>query len=94
MQRLDILRWLDTLLTRDGWLRPWRSCQSWWVYRWRSCCAIWRRYYYGGGPAYNGPIYDSCDGYGYGPGYGYRGCPGYGAAPFVGAVINGVLGGY
>jgi hypothetical protein len=42
--------------------------------------------YYGGGP-----VYDSCAGYGYG--YGYNGCPGYGV-PLVGAVINGVLGGY
>jgi len=41
----------------------------------------------------NGPIYDSCGGYGYsyryGPGYG---CPGYGV-PLVGGVINGILGG-
>jgi hypothetical protein len=44
----------------------------------------------GGGPVYdNGPIYDSCSGYG----YGYGGCPGYGV-PIVGAVINGVFGGY
>lgn len=52
---------------------------------------------YGNGPVYNGPIYDSCAGYGYGygygPGYGYNGCPGY-AAPIVGGVINGILGGY
>jgi hypothetical protein len=52
---------------------------------------------YGIGPVYNGPIYDSCAGYGYGygygPGYGYNGCPGYGA-PLVGGVINGILGGY
>jgi len=45
----------------------------------------------------NGPIYDSCAGYGYGygygPGYGYNGCPGN-AAPFVGGVINGIFGGY
>jgi hypothetical protein len=41
--------------------------------------------YYGGG----GPIYDSCSDYG----YGYSGCPGYGV-PIVGAVINGVFGGY
>jgi hypothetical protein len=45
----------------------------------------------------NGPIYDSCAGYGYGygygPGYGYNGCPGYGA-PLVGGVIDGILGGY
>jgi hypothetical protein len=47
-------------------------------------------YYGGGGPVYdNGPIYDSCSGYG----YGYSGCPGYGV-PIVGAVINSVLGGY
>ena len=47
-------------------------------------------YYGGGGPVYdNGPIYDSCSGYG----YGYGGCPGYGV-PIVGAVINGILGGY
>ena len=46
--------------------------------------------YYGGGPVYdNGPIYDSCSGYG----YGYNGCPGYGV-PVVGAVINGIFGGY
>ena len=46
-------------------------------------------YYGGGGPAYyNGPIYDSCAGYG----YGYGECPGYGV-PIVGAVINGILGG-
>lgn len=49
---------------------------------------------YGGGPVYDGPIYDSCAGYGYGygPGYGYNGCPRY-AAPLSG-VINGVFGGY
>lgn len=51
--------------------------------------------YYGGGYS-NGPIYDSCAGYGYGygygPGYGYGGCPGYGV-PLVGGLINGVLGG-
>jgi hypothetical protein len=47
-------------------------------------------YYGGGGPVYyDGPIYDSCAGYG----YGYGGCPGYGV-PIVGAVINSVLGGY
>ena len=39
--------------------------------------------YYRGG----GPIYDTCDGY-----YG-NGCPGVGV-PFVGGLINGVLGGY
>jgi hypothetical protein len=57
-------------------------------------------YYGGGGPVYdNGPIYDSCSGYGYGYdscsgyGYGYGECPGYGV-PIVGAVINGILGGY
>ena len=44
--------------------------------------------YYGGGPVYyNGPIYDSCAGYPYGE------CPGYGV-PIVGAVINGIFGGY
>ena len=52
---------------------------------------------YGRGPIYNGPIYDSCAGYGYGygygPGYGYNGCPGYGA-PLVGGVLDGILGGY
>jgi hypothetical protein len=48
---------------------------------------------YGRGPIYNGPIYDSCEGYGYGPGYGSNGCPGYGV-PIVGRVINDVLGGY
>jgi hypothetical protein len=48
-------------------------------------------YYGGGGPVYNGPIYDSCAGYGLS--YGYGACPGYGV-PIVGAVINGVLGGY
>jgi hypothetical protein len=42
--------------------------------------------YYGGGP-----IYDSCAGYD--SGYGYSGCPGYGV-PIVGAVINGIFGGY
>lgn len=53
---------------------------------------------YGGGYV-NGPIYDSCAGYGYGygygygPGYGYGGCRGYGV-PLVGGLINGVLGGY
>jgi hypothetical protein len=51
---------------------------------------------YGGGYV-NGPIYDSCAGYGYGygygPGYGYDGCRGYGV-PLVGGLINGVLGGY
>jgi hypothetical protein len=46
---------------------------------------------YGRGPIYNGPIYDSCEGYGYG--YGYNRCPGYGV-PIVGRVINDVLGGY
>jgi hypothetical protein len=49
---------------------------------------------YGGGyrygPIYNGPIYDSCSGYGYG--YGYGGCPGYGGG--VGGLIGSVLGGY
>ena len=46
--------------------------------------------YYGGQQVYdNGPIYDSCSGYG----YGYGGCPGYGV-PIVGAVINGIFGGY
>ena len=39
--------------------------------------------YHGGA----GPIYDTCDGY-----HG-NGCPGFGV-PFVGGVINGVLGGY
>ncbi|MGC1358907.1 MAG: hypothetical protein WA851_24520 [Xanthobacteraceae bacterium] len=39
--------------------------------------------YYGG----NGPIYDTCDG------YSGNGCPGFGV-PFVGGLINGVLGGY
>ena len=48
---------------------------------------------YGRGPVYNGPIYDSCAGYGYAPGYGYNGCPGYGV-PIVGRVIDDVLGGY
>ena len=48
---------------------------------------------YGRGPIYNGPIYDSCAGYGYGPGDGYDGCPGYGA-PILGSVINGILDGY
>jgi hypothetical protein len=50
---------------------------------------------YGYGPAYNGPIYDSCanSGYGYDPAYGYNGCPGYGV-PVVGGVINGILNGY
>ena len=51
------------------------------------------RYARGGGGGYyvgGGPIYDSCAGYGYGPGYG---CPGYGV-PLVGGVINGILGGY
>jgi hypothetical protein len=47
--------------------------------------------YYGSGPVYGGPIYDSCDGYGYG--YGNSGCPGYGV-PLVGGVINGIIGGY
>ena len=46
---------------------------------------------YGRGPIYNGPIYDSCAGYG--DGYGYNGCPGYGV-PIVGRVIDDVLGGY
>ena len=47
---------------------------------------------YGGGGYYEGgaPIYDSCGDGSYGPGYG---CPGYGV-PFVGAVINGIFGGY
>jgi len=51
---------------------------------------------YGGrrgiGPIYNGPIYDSCPGYGGGYGYGYGGCSGYGGV--VGGLIGGVLGGY
>jgi hypothetical protein len=34
-----------------------------------------------------GPIYDTCDGY-----HG-NGCPGFGV-PYVGGMINGVLGGY
>jgi hypothetical protein len=34
-----------------------------------------------------GPIYDTCDGY-----HG-NGCPGFGV-PYVGGLINGVLGGY
>jgi hypothetical protein len=51
-------------------------------------------YYGGGGPAYyNGPVYDSCAGYGYGYDSGYGGCPGYGV-PIVGAVIDGIFGGY
>lgn len=52
----------------------------------------WRGY--GSGPVYDGPIYDSCAGYGdgYGRRYGYNGCPRY-AAP-LGGVINGILGGY
>jgi hypothetical protein len=45
----------------------------------------------GYGPAYNGSIYDSCNGYD--PSYGYNGCPGYGV-PVVGGVINGILNGY
>jgi hypothetical protein len=44
------------------------------------------------GAIYNGPIYDSCPGYGPGYGYGYGGCPGYGGV--VGGLIGGVLGGY
>ena len=49
------------------------------------------RYGYRHGPIYNGPIYDSCPGYG--PGYGgYGGCPGYGGV--VGGLIGSVLGGY
>lgn len=56
---------------------------------------------YRNGPIYNGPIYDSCEGYGngYGDGYGYGygpnygGCASYGV-PVVGGVINGVFGGY
>jgi hypothetical protein len=51
---------------------------------------------YGGGyrhgPIYNGPIYDSCPGYGTGYSYGYGGCPGYGGV--VGGLIGGVRGGY
>ena len=50
---------------------------------------------YGGGyrhGLYNGPIYDSCPGYGAGYSYGYGGCPGYGGV--VGGLIGGVLGGY
>jgi hypothetical protein len=47
--------------------------------------------YYGGGYYGGGPVYDSCAGYD--SGYGYSGCPGYGV-PVVGAVINGILGGY
>jgi hypothetical protein len=48
-------------------------------------------YYGGGGGGYygGGPIYDSCSGYG----YGYGGCPDNGV-PIIGAVINGVFGGY
>jgi hypothetical protein len=50
-------------------------------------------YYGGGGGGYygGGPVYDSCAGYD--SGYGYNGCPGNGV-PLVGAVINGVFGGY
>jgi len=44
------------------------------------------------GPIYNGPIYDSCPGYGGGYGYGDGGCSGYGGV--VGGLIGGVLGGY
>ena len=46
-------------------------------------------YYAGGGYYGGGPVYDSCSDYG----YGYSGCPGYGV-PVVGAVINGIFGGY
>jgi hypothetical protein len=46
---------------------------------------------HGPGPVYTGPIYDSCAGYGYGPGY--NGCRGNGV-PIVGRVIDDVLGGY
>lgn len=48
------------------------------------------------GPVFNGPIYDSCPGYSYGPGYGraYAECPGYSGVPVVGGLINGILGGY
>ena len=77
--------------TRDGWPRPWRIWIGW-LRPWRSCCRPigGGGYYGGGGPVYdNGPIYDSCSGYG----YGYSGCPGYGV-PIIGAVINGVFGGY
>jgi hypothetical protein len=43
---------------------------------------------YGGGYYVGGrPIYDTCDG------YDGNGCPGFGV-PFVGGLINGVLGGY
>ncbi len=53
-----------------------------------------RGYRYGGGydGGYGGPIYDSCDGYGYRYGYN-NGCGDYGV-PLVGGIINGVLGGY
>ena len=43
--------------------------------------------YGGGNYGGSGPIYDTCDGY-----HG-NGCPGFGV-PYVGGLINGVLGGY
>ena len=86
--------------TRDGRPRPWRKWVGWLRSRWtwigwlrRGGRVVVRS----GGGGYtaavtvydNGPIYDSCSGYG----YGYGGCPGYGV-PIVGAVISGILGGY
>jgi hypothetical protein len=41
-----------------------------------------------------GPIYDNCPGYDPNYAYGDDGCAGYGGVPLVGAVINGILGGY
>ena len=46
-----------------------------------------RARYGGGNDLGGGPIYDTCDGY-----HG-NGCPGFGV-PYVGGLINGVLGGY
>ena len=45
------------------------------------------RGYGGGNYGGSGPIYDTCDG------YQGNGCPGFGV-PYVGGLINGVLGGY
>ncbi len=54
------------------------------------------RAHYGGGYNGNGGAYygyaGGCPGYGYDNGYYNNGCPGYGV-PFVGGVINGILGG-
>ena len=88
-------RWSCRQRPRNGWTRN-GGLRSWGGHG-----ARYGRYYEGGAPIYDSyggggyyeggaPIYDSCGDGSYGPGYG---CPGYGV-PFVGAVINGIFGGY